>query len=94
MANHTFEYLMRNKAFTNRHVAIYYLNNLHPLHDRFYLDEKDFIKKVIATGFISASEIDEKVIDYFNKKLKTKPYIMKLAKENFLHQPGSHSFEL
>lgn len=94
MASFLFENLRKEKVFTNRLIAIYYLNNLHPLHARFDLDKKDTIKKLIDTKFISASEIDDDVVEYFNSTLKQKPYVRKLASEHFAHQPNSHTFTL
>jgi hypothetical protein len=89
-----FNNLMNMKIFNNRRIAIYYLNNLSPNHTRFDLDDKDFIKEFIATGFISASEIKDDIINHFHTNLKNKPYVQKLAKDHFIHQPNSHTFEL
>lgn len=89
-----FKNLMKAKVFNNRRIAIYYLNNLHPLHNRFDLDSEDTIKALIKGNLISASEIDDDIVEYFNTKLKDKPNVYKLAKEHFIHQPHSHTFRL
>lgn len=94
MASLLFNNLMGMKIFNNRRIAIYYLNNLAPNHDRFDLDDKDFIKKFITTGFISENEIKNDIIEYFNEKLKNKPYIQKLAKDSFVHRSVGHTFKL
>lgn len=94
MANLVFKNLMEMKIFNNKFIAIYFLNNLHPHHERFDLDKKDKIKQLIETKFISESEVKDDIIEYFNTKLKDKQYVHKLAKDNFVHQPNSHTFEL
>ena len=94
MAGLVFTNLLDMKIFNNRRIAIYYLNNLHPKHNQFDLDNKDIIKKLIEKKFISADEIDSDIIEYFNLKLKTKHYIQQLAKDHFMHAPNSHTFHL
>ncbi len=94
MAGLVFKNLMEMKVFNNRRVAIYYLNNLHPMHDRFNLDNEDLIKQLVLSGFISASEIDYDISEYFKTKLKNKANIQQLAKRYFIHQENSHTFTL
>lgn len=94
MANLTFKNLMDMKIFNNRRVAIYYLNNLHPQHEYFNLEDKDFIKKLIATSFICEDEIRDEVIKHFNTILKTKPFVQKLATQHFIHKENHHTFSL
>ena len=94
MASLVFNNLMRLKIFNNRRIAIYYLNNLVKGHERLYLDDKDFIKKLIATGFISEDEIKDDIIKYFDTKLKNKPYVEKLIKDHLIHSHGQHTFKL
>ena len=89
-----FKNLKNSGLITNRLIAIYYLNNLHPLHERFDLDKEDIIKQLISTKFISAAEIDADIAEYFSKHLKDKLYVQKLARSHFIHQTNSHSFTL
>jgi len=94
MPNLVFKNLVDMKIFNNRRIAIYYLNNLHPLHERFDLDDKDTIKQLVETGFVGSNEIDTDITDYFKTNLRHKPYIQKLAREHFIHQENSHTFTL
>ena len=94
MSSFLFNNLKQMKVFNDKHIAIYYLSNLHPLRDRFDFKEDDVIKQLIETKFISASEIDEDVAEYFKTKLKDKPRIKKLAKDNFIHKENDHTFSL
>ena len=94
MANLVFKNLMKMKIINNKLIAIYYLNNLHPNHERFDLDKEDTIKNLIQINFISESEIKDDLIEYFTTKLKDKPFVQKLAKDHVIHQPNSHTFTL
>lgn len=80
--------------FNKRRIAIYYLNNLCAIHERIDFDSKDFIKKLIATGFISANEVDDDIKEYYNTKLKGTPYIEKLVKEGFIHKSGIERYKI
>ena len=94
MSSFLFNNLRQIKVFNDKRIAIYYLSNLHPSHNRFSFDEPDVIKQLIETKFISASEIDEDITEYFKTKLKDKPRIKKLAKDNFIHKENDHTFSL
>ena len=93
MASLAFENLIRLKILNDRRIAIYYLNNLWDKHESIDLDKKDCVKTLIADNFICASDINDDVVEYFNTKLKNKPFVEKLIRENFIYSPEIRGFK-